>query len=215
MQPERTTADLIGQPTTALAKNMLLAEFIHRSANDFAVACAEIHIAGRETTYKGARDRLETVVGRLHALASIQRLLQPPTDPVIELSNQFCELCHFHSEARFAELGAFVYLSAGDIRIDAQRGWILLLIASELLTNAARHAFEKPGGIVHVEVVDRNGEIICIVRDDGIGLGQSRRGRAGSAIVAALAHEAGITFEAHPCSTGSKFELRIPIEPEL
>jgi hypothetical protein len=67
------------------ASDLLLAEFIHRSANDLAVACAEVRIASRVVTPPSARVRLERVVTRLQALAAIQRLLQPRRTPAIEL----------------------------------------------------------------------------------------------------------------------------------
>jgi two-component sensor histidine kinase len=200
----------------SLTKHLLLTEFIHRSANDFAVACAEVHLAGRETTLDRTRDRLVTAVGRLRALASIQRLLQPSMEAMIELGDRLCELCHHHSEARFAEQGAFVFLSANDISIDAQRGWAFLLITSELLTNVSRHAFQRPGGIVHVDVSSRDGEIRCMVHDDGIGMLQhSEKARTGTAIMAELAREAGIQFQVHRSMVGTKIELRTPVNSGL
>ena len=192
-----------------LAHQLLLKEFIHRSANDFAVACAEVHVAAREIGAASARDRLATVVERLHALASIQRLLQPRSEPVMDLGNALCELCHYHAQARFAEQGVFVCLRASDVVIDAQRGWAILMIVSELLTNAARHAFREPGGMVDVTAVRRGDELVCVVRDDGVGIesGVAQR-RTGTTIIAELARCAGIELSPRQCPVGAMFELR-------
>ncbi|EJL20402.1 sensor histidine kinase [Novosphingobium sp. AP12] len=196
----------------AYAHQLLLAEYIHRSANDFAVACAEVTVAGRQPTLASTRDRLETLTDRLYSLASIQRLLQPPRADAVDLANQLGDLCHHHAQARFAEQGVFVQLRANDIEVDAERGWALLMIVSELLTNAARHAYVQPGGLVKVDIVRRGDEVICLVSDDGIGMPQAKPvGRAGTAIVAELARGAGIEFNSHPCQVGTTVELRMPI----
>ncbi|OYY76410.1 MAG: ATP-binding protein [Sphingomonas sp. 28-62-20] len=192
---------------------LLLAEFIHRSANDFAVACAEVDLARRAVTFDDARDRLAIVFERLLALASIQRLLQAPRDAEMNFGRKLCELCHYHAQARFAAQGVFVNVRACDIPIDSGRGRILLMIISELLTNVARHAFGSPGGTVDIELASRDGEICCLVRDDGIGIATGRAmSGLGSAIITALAREAGIQCNLLSCRIGTSVELRMPIE---
>jgi two-component sensor histidine kinase len=192
---------------------LLLAEFIHRSANDFAVACAEMRIAAGGTTLDRVRDQLTTAIERLHALAAIQRLLQPPREGVMDLADKLCALCHYQAQARFAEQAAFVHCRSVDIRIDSPRGWALLMIVAELLTNAARHAFQGPGGFIHVDLARHDGEIHCVVRDDGIGMQPaSVTPRAGTAIIAELARAAGIRMTARTCPAGTAFDLRMTIE---
>jgi len=213
MQVHVSPAAAMDAPVGAeFPSQLLLAEYIHRSADDFAVACAEVHVARREPSLERARDRLEMVVDRLYSLATIQRLLQPPKTPVINLSNELGDLCHHHAQARFAEQGVFLQLRAGNIEIDAQRGWALLMIVTELLMNTARHAFDSPGGLVKVDIVASNGEVICLVSDDGTGM-QRQTGSpgAGFAIVSELARVAGIGLRAHQCRTGTMVEMRLPL----
>ena len=193
------------------ASDLLLAEFIHRSANDFAVACAEINVASRLPSLSAMRERLERVVLRLHALASIQHMLQPRHVGVIDLGNALCELCHHCAEARFAEQGAFIRLQTCEGPVDAVRGVAVLMIVSELLTNAARHAFREPGGLVEVELTRADDVIYCRVSDNGSGLssGPGKRG-TGTAIIAELARGADIVLTTPPTDSGSRFELRVP-----
>lgn len=211
-----TQPEPVRTPMAAVfANHLLLAEYIHRSANDFAVVCAEVDVAGQETTLERARDRLDTVVERLYSLAAIQRLLQPPEFDVMDLANELGDLCHHHAQARFAEQGVFVQLRAVNVEIDSERGWALLMIVSELLTNAARHAFDVPGGFVKVDLIRRGEELVCLVSDDGIGMGGARvaakpRIGLGTAIVQELARNAGIQMNAHHCSIGTMFEMRMP-----
>jgi two-component sensor histidine kinase len=206
--------DPVDRPmAAAFANQLLLAEYIHRSANDFAVACAEAHVAGRQETLEGTRDRLDRLVERLYSLAAIQRLLQPPRAAVMDLGNELGDLCHHHAQARFAELGVFVQLRAVDVEIDSTRGWMLLMIVSELLTNAARHAFARPGGLVKVDMIRREKEIVCRVGDDGGGIRpEAARPRAGTAIVRELARTAGITMRLCQGSVGTLVELRMPLD---
>jgi len=193
-----------------LPGDLLLAELAHRSANDLAIASAEVHIASKSETLAEVRDRLATVATRLHALGSIQCLLQRPRTAAIDLGERLCELCTLQAEARFADQGAFIHLRSCDIMLEASRGWALLMIVSELLTNAARHAFTEPGGLVQVELRKEDHEIICRVSDNGIG-SQSANGGTGTAVLAELALGAGIALTPFPCDTGSSFQLRLPV----
>jgi two-component sensor histidine kinase len=190
--------------------HLVLTEFIHRSANDFAVACAEVNLARRASSLDAARDRLESVHARLVALCAIQRLLQPPTAATMDLGSRLCELCELHAEARFAQKGVFVRACTIDVSIDAGRGWGLLMIVSELLTNAAKHAFDTSGGIVCVDLATAGGGLMCIVSDDGAGLPAHRaRTGTGTTVVMELARLAGIRLTIAPCDVGSRFELRV------
>jgi two-component sensor histidine kinase len=194
------------------ACELLLAEYIHRTANDFAIASAEIHVASRMRAPSAVRDQLAQAATRLHALASIQRILLPPREASIDLGNCLCELCYYVAEARFAERESFIRLQTCEVVLDAERGWALLAIVSELLTNAARHAFHSPGGLVLVEVARRGDTILCRISDTGVGLAAAgREPRMGTAIVEALARGAGIDLLILPRDTGTAIELRLVV----
>jgi two-component sensor histidine kinase len=163
-------------------------------------------------TPSAVQDRLARAATRLHALASIQRILQPPREDPIDLGNHLCELCHYQAEARFAEQGAFIRLQACEVVLDAERGWALLAIVSELLTNAARHAFDGRGGLVRIELTRGGGTILCRISDNGVGVVAIRRERRmGTAIVEELARDAGIDFRMLLRDTGTAFELRLVV----
>lgn len=209
----RTAA--MSQPTVpdlwGSASELLLHEYIHRAANDFAAACAEVSLASRSSLLAGQLDVFDRITVRLGALASLQRLLQPPQEERFDLSERLCELCRHQAEARFAEKGANVVLRTCDVQIDARRGWPLLLIVSELLTNASRHAGLGPGGLVTVNLAEADDEIICLVHDDGVGcsLEQPALLGGGASLVSRLAQAAGMMFSVPPRPIGSAFELRL------
>lgn len=192
---------------------ILLSELAHRTANDLAVACAEVHIAGRNVAPGHSRDRLAMTVHRLQSLAAIQRLLLPPRSAEIDLAGSLFELCQHQAHARFAEQGAFVRCRVADARITAKRGWPLLVIVSELMTNTARHAFGVPGGLVDVDLSHDAGDLVCIVRDNGVGLRTARKSRGmGTAIIQELARTADVQMTRHDTETGCAIELRVPAE---
>ena len=45
------------------------------------------------------------------------------------------------------------------------------LLVTELLTNAAKHAYGPEGGVVHVRLTGKNGRNLLLVSDEGVGLG--------------------------------------------
>ena len=198
--------------TRLTACELLLAEYIHRTANDFATAGAEIQAASRMPTLSAVQERLAQAAARLHALASIQRILLPPREASIDLGNCLGELCYYLAEARFAEGGSLIRLHSCEVVLDAERGWAMLAIVSELLTNAARHAFHSPGGLVRIELTRRGDTILCRISDNGVGLA-ARRGepRTGTTIVEALARGAGIDLLMLPRDAGAAIELRLVV----
>ena len=190
------------------AADLLLAEFIHRSANDFAVASAEINIASRERSLAAVHQRLEITAARLNALASIQRILQPPRAATVDLGSALCDLCARQAEARFVDREAFIRLRTCEALVDAGRGLAFLMIVSELLTNAARHAFSRPGGLVQIDMTRTGDNILCRIADNGDGMpSHATVKRSGTRIVASLARLSDIEFVMVPGETGSRFEL--------
>ena len=189
---------------------LLLAEFIHRSANDLAVTCAAINLARRAATLDEACDRLEIAVERLLALAAIQRILLIPKGGRMELGSTLCELCGHHAAARFTEQAALVRVSTADVEIDARRGWTMLVIVSELLTNTARHAFRSPGGLVNIDLTSAKDQIRCVVSDNGAGIAASHATGAGTSLITALALDAGIQWSRTSCPGGTIVEMRMP-----
>lgn len=192
------------------ADALLLAEYIHRTAGDFATARAEVYAASKMRMRSAVQDRLALAATRLDALTSIQRILQPPREAFIDLGNCLCELCYYLAEARFAERGSFIQLQTCEVVLDAGRGWALLAIVSELLTNAARHVFPNPGGLLLIEVTRHGDTILCRISDNGVGFAGARsESRMGIAIVEEVARRACIDFLVLPRDTGMAFELRL------
>jgi two-component sensor histidine kinase len=72
--------------------------------------------------------------------------------------------------------------------MDSERCWRLGMIVSELITNAARHAFRNCGGVIRVELSSSESFVACRVMDNGTVDKDVRPGR-GLKIVEALTKE--------------------------
>jgi two-component sensor histidine kinase len=85
------------------------------------------------------------------------------------------------------------------------------LIVSELVTNAARHAFSPSDpGTIAITVCVHRGSVCCTVADDAAENSVISPGR-GTAIVNALARELGGTVTRDHTNGGSRVTLRAPL----
>jgi two-component sensor histidine kinase len=98
--------------------------------------------------------------------------------------------------------------------LDADRAIPLGLAVSEVLTNALRHAFSgRAGGVVVVEALRHQSELIVRISDDGVGMEPaSGTPGLGSRIIRSLAQRlaATILVESRP-QAGTVVTLRLPL----
>lgn len=93
---------------------------------------------------------------------------------------------------------------------------VLLAVARELLTNAARHS---GAGCVTVTLVRKGDAVELEIADDGSGLEPGRRedalsqGHIGLASVTERVQQAGGTFELESSPAGTVGRARLPLEP--
>jgi two-component system, NarL family, sensor kinase len=116
---------------------------------------------------------------------------------------------------RAARQGGFEYAQTVDPDAVGQQDELVLAVARELLTNAAKHANAS-----HVSVaVDRRGpDVVLEVADDGVGIDAGRRERAlrhghiGLASAAYRAEKAGgsLVLEGGPAGRGTRALTRVP-----
>jgi two-component sensor histidine kinase len=79
-------------------------------------------------------------------------------------------LCKALSEALLKPLGVRCELISEDGEYPAERCERLGLVVTELVTNAAKHAFcGRAGGIVRVAVLEAAELLVCVVSDNGVG----------------------------------------------
>jgi two-component sensor histidine kinase len=129
---------------------------------------------------------LAVVEGRLHSYVQANRCLQMPSqDTIIDASAHLRRLCQSISRSRLDCRGIELRFAGRPLQMNSARCWCLGMIISELVTNAARHAFRDAGGKIRVKLSRCGPFINCRVADDGTAPEKIRAGR-GFAIVEGL-----------------------------
>jgi two-component sensor histidine kinase len=93
---------------------------------------------------------------------------------------------------------------------DSDACWRLGMIVSELVTNAARHAFGADGGEIRVELKSSSNFVECCVADDGTASAEISPAR-GLEIVEALVDGLGGRIERRHSSKRTTWALTFPI----
>jgi two-component sensor histidine kinase len=206
------------QLRSALAdRDILLKEVYHRVKNNLqfidAMLALEIHDGGNTALV----ERLSGIRARVHAMALVHQHLIGARDLTnLNLRDFVEELC-----ANQANGAGF---NARDIRVEARIVPILIdldcaipigLIVTELLSNAAKHAFPsgRSGVISVVAEQIGNHSIQLSVGDDGVGRTRQieNSGQVGSMIVRSLAAQLGAKMDVVD-GNGFRIDLIIPLK---
>ena len=155
--------------TTALDyQKLLVQEASHRVKNSLAILSSMLTMKAKRSKTASEAGALEDASDRVIAVARTHdRLWREAGEETIDLGALVTDLC-----ATLAK-----QLEHIDIRCLAEPMEVLpdqavsfALLLTELVTNAAKHAYGPQGGTVHVELTDDNGKRLLQVRDEGEGL---------------------------------------------
>jgi len=174
---------------------LLLREFSHRINNEFASAIGVISIAAARSADDEAKVALAAVRDRLQNYALVHHALQMPKDvSCIDAAAYLRQLCWAISRSKLERNGIELRFVERTFRMNSERCWRLVLIVSELITNAVRHAFRNGGGSIRVELLPSLSFVECRVTDNGTAEANARPGH-GLKIVEALAKSLGGTID--------------------
>jgi two-component sensor histidine kinase len=202
-------------PSSFGGEYLLLREYSHRINNEFASLISIISVAASRAMTDDAKNVLALVRDQLNNYANVHHALQIPELGVqIDAAAYVCELCKAIRKARLNDNGIQLILSERTFKMDSERCWRLGLIVSELVGNAARHAFGRRGGIIRVELVPSTSFVQCRIRDNGKSESTARPGN-GLRIVDALAGSLGGRFVQHFGPRGTRSVLTFPQDREL
>jgi two-component sensor histidine kinase len=191
-------------------------EFLHRVQNEYTKAISFASVIARRSSNPEAKAALSQMIEHLLASANAHNLLLPR---VAEDCNDFTadvtRLCHTMASADLDQRGIQLHLTISEpIMLDGLRCWRANLILSELITNAARHAFDSlAGGCIAVDVALTGGRVVCTVSDSGNAVRPPNPG-LGTRLVDALAED--LAGEVKRCFTenGTIITLSFPTDPE-
>jgi two-component sensor histidine kinase len=177
--------------------NLLLHEFSHRMNNELASMIATLCIATARAKNDEAKAALNIVQDQLHGYAQVNQALRIPERSVrIDAAAYLRELCRAISRSKLDAKETELIFVDIPLQMNSERCWRLGLILSELITNAARHAFPHGGGIIRVEILSLSSLVACRVTDNGNGNVIGRPGH-GSQIVRALVESLDGTIDQH------------------
>jgi NO-binding membrane sensor protein with MHYT domain/two-component sensor histidine kinase len=175
-------------------KEILLREIHHRVKNNLQVVTSLLRLELRNIDDPRARERIDTVVGRVGVMARLHEQLYRSVDlGRVDVAAHLRDLCADLASG-MGERGVRVEVAAVPLWCDLDTAIPLGLIVNELVTNGLKHAYPQGGGTIRV-ALGKDGERVEVsVSDDGVGSGGSGGvqdpGRGiGRGLVAALARQ--------------------------
>jgi two-component sensor histidine kinase len=189
----------------------LLRELNHRINNEFAAIINTISLAAARSPDREVKVALNEATEILHSYAAVHRALRMPTSGAqVDAAGYLRELCDSMGRSKLEHMEIELALVCSPVTLASERCWHLGMIVYELVTNAARHAFGGGAGKVLVELSCPDGDVRCIVTDNGsaspnIGGGQ------GLEIVSHLANDLGGTVQHRFQANGSTSILVFPL----
>lgn len=198
-------------------KELLMVEASHRVKNHLAGIAGALSLQARYSGSETVRASLQQAQSRIQAVACIHRRLQHGR------GNERLELCASMAEiAReaIAALGVEDHIAVTTscpqgLTLSTDRGVALLLMTTELITNALKHAYAGGAkGSVRITVSGTQRQLLLQVDDDGRGLpvdfdphgGAGLGMRIVQGLIAQLGGE--LQIEARP--PGAHFRVRLP-----
>lgn len=148
---------------------ILLRERQHRVKNNLQIIVGFLALKIRQSDDAAVREKLDTVIGRVQAIAIAHDLLSSGQEPSsVDFGSYLQALC-----AKLTPDGAI------SIEVDVAHEMISLdkavpagLVVNELITNSLKYAFGNGGGIIRVrfDAVTNASEACISVADDGKGM---------------------------------------------
>jgi two-component sensor histidine kinase len=189
---------------------LLMHELTHRINNEFASAISVVSLAAARSGNHEVKVALTAVTERLHCYAQVHRVLQMPEHCTrVDAAAYLRQLCLSISRSKLEQEKIRLVLVDRPLSMESSRCWRLGMIVYELITNAARHAFDEGNGEIQVELLPSVSSIECRVLDNGSAPATIRPGR-GLKIIEALVEGLDGRFEQQFGARGSASVLVFP-----
>ena len=211
---ERTLRDALEH------QKVLVNEINHRVKNSLQLVASMFSLQATTTKSAEVAQSLQQAMSRVTAVARIHERLYRTTDiGTVDLAAYLGDICQ--DFAGLAPQCEIKYEPDGPIPIATDRAVRVALLATELVTNAAKHAYagDKQGPIFIALARIDDATIRLSVRDEGAGLPATFDAEHGVGlgirIVQALITQTGAKLAVHRNQRGSEFVIEMPAEPEV
>jgi len=196
---------------------ILLKEITHRVKNSLQVVTSMLHLQASASNDDALAEHLAEASSRVSAVGrAYERLAFDENVETIALDAYLKDVCA--DAIRASSQCQLEYTAASHVGVDADRAIPIALIANELITNAAKHAFSKkssPGRIGVRLTRAADATISLSVSDKGGGLpanfDMAKSKGLGMRVVMALTSQLGGNITHRTDENGTEFILSVPI----
>ncbi|MCP3401695.1 sensor histidine kinase [Bradyrhizobium sp. CCGB20] len=190
---------------------LVLRESHHRMKNTLTLLGASVR---RDFTRAGPRDVSVAVDRFERRIVAFGRLYQLLSDSdnlsAVSVEAFFENLCEAISEAVLEPAGIRCEAAIESGTLPASQCHRLALMLTELVTNAAKHAFpNKSDALIRIEIASRDGAWLCTVADNGIGATAPLQG-TGSRILEGLARSIDARLQGEAGQGGTRVTIVMP-----
>ena len=195
---------------------VLLKEMNHRIKNSLSIVNSMLRLQAKGNGPSTATEQLEAAALRVHAVARAhERLYQTDDVEHLDIGRYIEEICG-DVDASVAHCEIEVD-APHDILIATDRAIPLALMVNELITNAAKHAYQGRSGCkIWVGLVRDTGTLRVSVRDEGIGLPSAfdlvKTKGLGMRLVRAFLQQLDATVAINPQPRGTEFVVSVPLD---
>jgi len=197
-------------------QQVMLKEINHRVKNSLQLVTSMLNIRANSQSDPTVHIVLTEAAARVGAISRAHDRLYRSADVTrIEIGKYLSEVCSDLSQAiHHCEIA---FSSEGPVLMQTDRAINLALLVTELVTNAAKHAYGEDGGPVNVKLKTEDSETISItVQDHGKGLPDDFEPKGshglGMRLITALSKQMHAVLEIPKRDTGASFVLRVPLE---
>ncbi|RBY86463.1 sensor histidine kinase [Blastococcus sp. TF02A-30] len=167
----RDVTDVRRRDRALLTKDATIREIHHRVKNNLQTVAALLRLQARRMTEPAARAALEESVRRVASIAVVHETLAGSREDVVDVDDVLDQVLPMLGDLTSVGPAARTRRTGSFGELPAEAATPLVLAVTELLHNAAEHAFPdgEPGAIELV--AERSGDDLVVrVRDDGRGL---------------------------------------------
>lgn len=167
----RDVTDVRRRDRALLTKDATIREIHHRVKNNLQTVAALLRLQARRMGEPAARAALEESVRRVTSIAVVHEALAGSREDVVDVDRVFDQVLPMLGDLASVGPAARTRRSGSFGELPAAAATPLVLAVTELLHNAAEHAFpEGEPGVIEL-LAERTGDDLLVrVRDDGRGL---------------------------------------------
>ena len=200
-------------------QKVLVNEINHRVKNSLQLVASMFSLQAATTKNAELTQSLQEAMSRVTAVARIhERLYRTADIGTVDLASYLADICQ--DLAGLSPQCEVKYQPDGPMPIATDRAVRVALLVTELVTNAAKHAYPEGQQGQVIVTVARAGEdtVRLCVRDEGPGLPEGfdieHSGGLGMRIVRALVIQTGAKLSIQPHQRGSTFVIDFPMQAE-